>query len=255
MSFGKFSVKQILESSKTSAIEVHNNDEYEQVRQEAVICNPELVKKWDAEIKHPEYDFPHYLTTTGCSVPKLHALQHNYYIVAFDEIEFNLPVDINTYVCNALNTLRDDKKEQVLELVKKLEAEEKSDQYWYIDDGGGVSPCRVSLNITIAKDRRNIGNYFATKEEADFEYHRRLFTVKWKRIHDKIENGHGMMKPRLYFPCYDVSTGKVTVDYTNGLYYGGLTFSSVERCKEAIEQMGPTNVKTYILGITSEDYK
>lgn len=250
MSFGKFSIKQILEASKTFVIEVRTKGEYADVRHEAIKYNPELVKQWDIEIG--KYEFPHYLTTTGGdSVPKIHAIQHNYYIVSFDDIEFYLPVDLNTYVCEELNKMQDHRKEQVLELVKKLAEEERLDNYWYLDAEGRPCPCRGSQCITDTKDRKNMGNYFATKEEADYEYHRRLFVAKWKRIHAKLEQGN-RKGVRFYFPCYDEEQNKIVVNCSEGMRFGGLIFSSDKTCRTAIEELGETNVKEYILEVVSE---
>lgn len=250
MSFGKFSIKQILEASKTFVIEVRSKDEYADVRLEALKYNPELVKQWDIQIR--KYEFPHYLTTTGGdSIPKIHAIQHNYYVVSFDEIEFHLPVDLNTYICEELNKMQDHRKEQVLELVKKLAEEERADHYWYIDAEGRICPCRASQNITDTKDRKTMGNYFATKGEAEFEYHRRMAVAKWKRIHDKLERGKrkGL---RFYFPCYDEEQNKIVINCSEGMRFGGLIFSSDKTCRAAVEELGETNVKEYILGVVSE---
>ena len=250
MSFGKFSIKQILEASKTFVIEVRTKSEYAEVRHEAIKYNPELVKQWDIEIG--KYKFPHYLTTTGGdSVPKIHAIQHNYYIVSFDDIEFSLPVDLNTYICEELNKMQDHRKEQVLELVKKLAEEERADHYWYINAEGRICPARASECISDTKDRKNMGNYFTTRGEVEYEYHRRLAVAKWKRLHSKLEQGH-RFGLRYYFPCYDFEQGKIVVNCSEGMHFGGLIFSSDKTCRAAIDELGEVNVKEYILEIIPE---
>ena len=255
MSFGKFSVRQIIQNAACGmfCFEILNKEDYERIRREAVKVNPELVGQWDKVMLHKP-KFPTYLTKRGTSITILYALQYNYYIISIDDIEFNLPTDLNIYICDELNKMDDHRKEQVLELVKKLAEEEKADQYWYLDSEGRISTCKASQNVTDTKDRILIGNYFNSLEDAEYEYHRRIMVKKWELIHEKLEKG-SRTNIRYYFPCYDNLEEKVVVNCSESMHFGGLIFSTSENCQKAIDLIGKQNVKEYILGIRSGDDK
>lgn len=251
MTFGKFSVAQIIQNASCGlfCFEINTREEYLKIRKEAAKVDSELVLKWDSAIDVCSYcEYPYYLNKRGDLLTKFYAVQNDYYIVSFEDIEFNLPTDINTYVCNELNNMQDHRKEQVVELVKKLAEEERSDLYWYIDSDGRYHSCRASEHVSDTRDRKNIGNYFATKEEAEFECHRRLAVVKWKRLHDKVEKGRRFGR-LVYFPCYDKLEHRVIVNCSEMMLYGGLVFSCAETCKRAIEDLGEMNVRDYILEV------
>lgn len=248
MKFGKFSVQQIIQNAACGlfCFEIKTKSEYGQLRQAAVKIDSELVKKWDVCVG--KCGFPVYLTKAGQALSKLYAIQHDYYVVAFEDIEFSLPTDLNTYVCNELNKMQDHRKEQVYELVKKLAEEEAADEYWYLDSTGAICSARISSNPTEAKDRMNTGNSFTTQDEAYFELHRRLAVAKWKRIHHKLEQGR-TLGGLMYFPCYDSLKNKVIVNCAEFMLFGQLVFSSAETCKRAIEDLGEMNVRDYILEV------
>lgn len=130
MKFGKFSIQQIIQNAACGlfCFEIKTKSEYNHLKQAAIKIDSELVKKWDVSVG--KYGFPIYLNKAGQALSKLYAIQHDYYAVAFEDIEFNLPTDLNTYVCNELNKMEDDRKEQVYKLIKKLarEAEEEEDR-------------------------------------------------------------------------------------------------------------------------------
>ncbi len=248
MKFGKFSIQQIIQNAACGSFcfEIKTKGEYSQLRQVAVKIDSELVKKWDVSVG--KCGFPVYLNKAGQALSKLYAIQHDYYVVAFEDIEFSLPTDLNTYVCNELNKMQDHRKEQVYALVKKLAEEEAADEYWYLDSTGAICSAKISSNPTEAKDRMSTGNSFTTRDEAYFELHRRLAVTKWKRIHDRLEQGRTLGSLR-YFPCYDCQTNKVFVNYAEGVVFGHLGFSSSDTCKRAIEDLGEMNVRDYILGV------
>ena len=251
MTFGKFSVAQIIQNASCGlfCFEINTREEYLKIRKEAAKVDSELVLKWDSAIDVCSYcEYPYYLNKRGDLLTKFYAVQNDYYIVSFEDIEFNLPTDINTYVCNELNNMQDHRKEQVVELVKKLAEEEVADEYWYLDSTGAICSARISSNPTEAKDRRNTGNSFTTRDEAYFELHRRLAVTKWKRIHHKLEQGR-TLGSLMYFPCYDSLKNKVIVNCAEFMLFGQLVFSSSDTCKKAIEELGEMNVRDYILEV------
>lgn len=66
MSFGKFSVRQIIQNAACGmfCFEILNKEDYERIRREAVKVNPELVGQWDKVMLHKP-KFPTYLTKIG----------------------------------------------------------------------------------------------------------------------------------------------------------------------------------------------
>lgn len=252
MSFGKFTVKQIIQNCSCGlfCFEVLNKEDYRRLRHAAVKVDPELVKKWDVAIA--KTNFPHYLNKSGQAMTKLYALQRDYFVVAIDDIEWNLEEDVCTLMMKKFNTLPDHRKAEVYELVEKLAQEETMDTYYFLTDTGHIEVAKISNNVTLAKDRQLLGNYFATKEAANFEYHRQLNVAKWKLIHSKLEKGR-CLGLRYYFPCYDEVLKHVVPNCSEQIRYGTLIFSTSENCKSAIEQLGEMNVKTYILDIEEDD--
>ena len=128
MSFGKFTVKQIIENAATGlfAFEVKSKGEYSDLRQAAIKVDEELVRKWDVLIGR--YDFPMYLTKTGKRVTALEAVQYQYYIVPHDEIEWNLESDIASTVIHLLGELSDENKHVVLEVMQMLKKKQDVEQ-------------------------------------------------------------------------------------------------------------------------------
>ena len=53
----------------------------------------------------------------------------------------------------------------------------------------------------------------------------------------------------MYFPCYDSLKNKVIVNCAEFMLFGQLVFSSADTCKRAIEDLGETNVRDYILEV------
>lgn len=251
MSFGKFTVKQIIQNCSYGmfCFEVLNKRDYRRLRQAAVSVDSELVRKWDVAIA--KTNFPHYLNKSGQTMTKLYALQRDYFVVTIDDIEWNLDEDVCTLMMKKFNTLSDHRKAKVYELVEKFAQEESVDTYYFLTDEGHIETGKVSNNVTLAKDRQLLGNYFTTREAANFDYHKKLNVAKWELIHSKLEKGK-RLGVRYYFPCYDEVLHHVIPNCSEQMRYGTLIFSSSENCKSAIEQLGETNVKTYILGVMED---
>lgn len=127
----------------------------------------------------------------------------------------------------------------------------KGDTYYYIDDEGNVSYSKLYCpedTSYIDINRRNIGNIFKTKEEAEFERERLKVLNELKSLSDDDqewdnENTH-------YYIVYELDSDKLNVWYNR---IAKLThpywFKSEESAKNAIETIGEDRLKKYVLNI------
>jgi len=119
------------------------------------------------------------------------------------------------------------------------------DSYWFLDDGGNVCS-NTWQNGEIDNSRRNVGNCFLTRKEAEFEVMRR-----------KVETT--LLKyGRREFLCY---RDNWQLSYYNDLNkfdignYGSLAnqgtiyFDTKELLNHAITAAGENNIKKYIFGV------
>lgn len=81
------------------------------------------------------------------------------------DLSISIPDDEKLYGCDTYTQLKG--YTSLAELNEEWEDYEEPKEYWFIrDDGSGVGYSPIG-NSTVAKRRREIGNYFETKEEAE----------------------------------------------------------------------------------------
>ena len=120
-----------------------------------------------------------------------------------------------------------------------------SDRYWSISSYADVYN-KTWKNVVVDNWRRNIGNCFLTKEDAEFEVMRRkVETTLLKCGRREFKN-----KDYNFYIVYDHDESLVGIlndtfrQYSNTIY-----FDTKELCQKAIIAAGEENIKKYIFGV------
>lgn len=139
-------------------------------------------------------------------------------------------------------------KERIIELEVLAEEEQKFpldwDEYWYIDiNGDAVS--EKWLGVDIEKDMFEIGNFFKTKEQAEFAVEKLKVEAELRKFSSPFKEGENNYN--IFFEAY----GKF-VDIDCVLYrqmQGTIYFESREKAQEAIETIGEERIKKYLFEV------
>lgn len=122
---------------------------------------------------------------------------------------------------------------------------EKEDIYYFINPNGGVYSCRwVAYEQDLS--RREIGNVFLTKEEAQFEQERR----KCEAI--MLKYGRKTFKPGCdnYFILFNNDNKQTIVDFWRfSQYQGNIYFDTEELAQKAIDEIGEERLKKYVFRV------
>lgn len=122
------------------------------------------------------------------------------------------------------------------------------DNYWYINDYNDNVKATWD-NVMIDNYRRNMGNCFLTKEEAEFEVERRrveAILLKYGRRKFKYsENNY-------YMDCEDREQPFEIYCCSYSQTQGVIYFDTEELCQKAIDEAGKDNIKKYIFGVDSK---
>lgn len=119
------------------------------------------------------------------------------------------------------------------------------DRYWSISSYVDVYN-KTWKNVVVDNWRRNIGNCFLTKEDAEFEIMRRKVETTL------LKYGRREFKNRDYnfYILYDHNGSLVTIlndtfcQYSNTIY-----FDTEDLCQKAMIAAGEENIKKYIFGV------
>ena len=88
------------------------------------------------------------------------------------------------------------------ELCEKWEDYEEPKVYYYISDFGAIRECEIGKYPEDEEDRKQIGNYFSSREEAE----KAVEKIKaWKRLKDKgvriCKRSHGYYGGEMFWKC------------------------------------------------------
>lgn len=115
---------------------------------------------------------------------------------------------------------------------------EVGDKYFYIDSVGGFVL------------RRNQGNVFLTKEEAEFEKKRReVYTTVKRYAHEFSKEEWNDTKINKYYACYNYKDHSIIKGFNSHVSNSKLYFQSIKDIDRAIEAVGMEDFKKYYLGV------
>ena len=121
---------------------------------------------------------------------------------------------------------------------------EEGDAFWWVDSCGGVNKDTWE-NCKPDYDRRNQGNAFMTKEEAEFEAKRREVVTRVRKYARPFK-----YDSENFFAYFDREYGYIKTSCTDDVYYGILYFDSRKTIEQAINEVGEEDFKKYYLGVT-----
>lgn len=146
-------------------------------------------------------------------------------------------------------------KAKIAEIEKKIEEKksetgrwkpEEGDKYWFINDIGDIYKSEWN-NVNIDKERYSIGNYYRTKEEANFAIEKLKVIAELKEFAEpKDRKWDGIISH--YFFCYDYDEEEIAISY-NCYWKGTIYFESEEKAQQAIDAVGEERVAKYLLGV------
>lgn len=126
---------------------------------------------------------------------------------------------------------------------------EQNEKYYYIDSSVGIE-YHCNRNDNIDEWLYDIGNYFRTTEEAEFEVERLKVIQELKQFaYDFSDKDWKNGTSDKYIMMYDVESDKIITDHWYTLKHFGLHFESSEDIKDAIKSVGEDRIKKYYFRI------
>ena len=149
-----------------------------------------------------------------------------------------------------MNNLSTEERTQLLFLIKKANtSQQKSnlwkpdidERYWFIDETGLIDCYRYKADN---EDRRAfaIGNYFRTKEEAEFMVERLKVLQELRELANGYKFEH---KKANYYMAYDCSTQIIEISACYYLLTNDICFNTKEDIENAINTIGEERLKKY----------
>lgn len=146
-------------------------------------------------------------------------------------------------------------EEQVKEIEKpkyKRWRAEKGGKYYFLDSSCSVV-YMVDYYIEFDRKRYEVGNYFKTKEEAEFRRQQLLYLQQYKDyLGEDLVTEDDWKKPSLgkHATCIDNYCNGLTLTTNNYLKIQGVIYSnSKEKIEKFIKEIGEDNFKKYILEV------
>ena len=139
-------------------------------------------------------------------------------------------------------------KERIAELEEQAKKEDEfpqvGDIYWRIDDKGSVDNSLYNDYYT-DNHRQAIGNFFQTKEQAEFAVEKLKVEAELRKFSQPFE--YGKRNTEFYY-----GHGSNEIMYHSAgttQIQGTIHFESEEKAQQAIESVGIDRIKKYIFGV------
>ena len=166
--------------------------------------------------------------------------------------------EFQTINVNLLN-LSEEERERLIGLINKANQTtqkrwrgERNNHYYFISDAGEIKKGRED-KVAYDSSRYQLGNYFKTKEEAEFELNKRLvyqelkdyalehneMGIDWKKSEQEkwvisYDNQFKCLRYRIRYTLSDI---------------GQIYFSSCEIAREAVKAIGEDRIEKYLFNI------
>lgn len=161
-----------------------------------------------------------------------------------------------------LNNLTDEERKQLLNLVSKSHTEKKSkiwkpnedDIYYYINSFGAVIQTMYSSQNASNNIHYKLGNYFKTREKAEFALEKQKLINEIKRYiaeNDPRELDWDDPKQFKFSIYYNLCANKIytTANCQFCRYPEEIYFSNEFDWKKMIEDIGEDRIKKYLFGV------
>lgn len=154
-----------------------------------------------------------------------------------------------------LDNLTNEERETLLKLVEKgnkiNKKRERLETYYFIDDKGAI--CWEHTLGTVNEVRYRLGNYFKTKEEAEFARNKQLIYQQLKDYaleHTTEEFDWTNPNQFKWFIRYDNKYKSIVYTWTRySIDLNQIYFTSEKIAKDAVEKVGEDNIKKYLFGV------
>lgn len=158
-----------------------------------------------------------------------------------------------------MENLSNEEREQLLKLVKKSNettkkrwrAEDEED-YYFIDYCNRIDFWKES-NYKTDKGLYEIGNYFKTEEEAEFELQKRLAYQELKDYaleHNEMDIDWENDEQFKWRICYDTEEKYFPITYSiSWKEIGQIYFTSEKIARDAVKAVGENRIKKYLFGV------
>lgn len=154
-----------------------------------------------------------------------------------------------------LDNLTNEERETLLKLVEKgneiNKKREKFETYYFISDKGAI--CCKSAYGVVNEIRYNLGNYFKTKEEAEFARKKQLIYQKLKDYaleHNTEEIDWINYNQLKWIIRYEKDYKEIRYSWiTDTFYINQIYFTSEKIARDAVEAIGEDNIKKYLFGV------
>lgn len=158
-----------------------------------------------------------------------------------------------------MENLTNEEREQLLKLIKKSNNPAKkrwkaqdNGIYYYLGTDGQIYSCK-DAGDSFSKRTYIIGNYFKTKEEAEFEINKGLVYQELKDYaleHNKHEFNWVDPLQDKWTIYYDFGAKRLSVSSWHTIYgMGQIYFSSKTIAESAIFAVGEDRIKKYLFGV------
>lgn len=158
-----------------------------------------------------------------------------------------------------LSNLSEEERKQLLELAKRSNTPakkrwrgERNNHYYFISGAGGIGKGRED-KVAYDSNRYQLGNYFRTEEEAEFELNKRLVYQELKDYafeHNEGEidwENHEQEKWVLSYNSQIKFLGCYLTSVISDI--GQIYFSSRKIAQEAVEAIGKDRIEKYLFNI------
>lgn len=128
----------------------------------------------------------------------------------------------------------------------------RGDFYWFINQKGEIANDGFIPNVYYDKWNMLSGNYFKTKEEAEWYREHLIVTQELKEFaleNNECEINWENYNQKKWVINYDYTTKQFEFLYTRMYKNLGINFTSKELCVKAIETIGSDRIKKYYLGV------
>lgn len=144
---------------------------------------------------------------------------------------------------------RERRKKEIDKLIEELQNKKwkpKTGEYYYYINGILGVLGEKNLGCLSDADRFSIGNYFKTKEEAEFEVERLKVLEELKEFsYEFSDNEWENIDIKQYLMCYSYSAGKIDIVTHGWDKHNEIYFKTKEDAKKAIEKIGEDRLKKY----------
>lgn len=152
------------------------------------------------------------------------------------------------------------KEDRVAQIEKELEElknkkwkPEVGEIYHYISNRGSTL-CETNDNFPGDEDRFNIGNYFKTHEEAEFEVERIKVLEELKKFSYEFSDEeweYGDFDKFILY--YNYETNEIDIDCFWNCKYDSIHFKTKEDAEKAIDKIGEERLKKYYFKVGNNE--